>query len=200
MSSVENTKRLLASTLEDMMRSRNLHDIHVREICEAAGVTRQTFYYHFKDKYDLVAWIYLQDMLAASMETAENIGYDTKLITDVDAYEEQIRNALHLMKGRRAFYRNALKENEQNSLRESMWLSCVKSSFGELRRIIGTKSLSNELQDAVRCYYYGINGILIDWILGTLKREEEELIKYHVDFMPRIMSVAYAKGVDLGAQ
>ena len=32
------------------------------QICEYCGTDRQTFYYHFKDKYDLVAWIYQNDL------------------------------------------------------------------------------------------------------------------------------------------
>ena len=34
--------------------SRSLEDVSVSDICENAGVSRTTFYYHFKDKFDIV--------------------------------------------------------------------------------------------------------------------------------------------------
>ena len=34
------------------------------EICEACGVSRKTFYYHFQDKYALVEWIFNSEFTA----------------------------------------------------------------------------------------------------------------------------------------
>ena len=31
------------------------------ELCNRCNLQRQSFYYHFQDKYDLVAWIFMQD-------------------------------------------------------------------------------------------------------------------------------------------
>ncbi len=30
----------------------------MKDLCEKSGADRDTFYYHFRDKYELVAWIY----------------------------------------------------------------------------------------------------------------------------------------------
>ncbi len=34
--------------------------IRITEICQSAEIERSTFYYHFKDKYELAAWIFFQ--------------------------------------------------------------------------------------------------------------------------------------------
>ena len=47
------TKQLLIEGLKECMRRKQLEDITVREIVEAAGVSRQTFYRSYLDKYDL---------------------------------------------------------------------------------------------------------------------------------------------------
>ena len=39
--------------------------VRVSDLCERCGVERRVFYYHFKDKYDLVAWMFEQDYQAA---------------------------------------------------------------------------------------------------------------------------------------
>ena len=44
------TKRVLALTLKKLMQTESFEKINVREICEACGVSRKTFYYHFQDK------------------------------------------------------------------------------------------------------------------------------------------------------
>ena len=43
------------------MKHKPIDKIRVTEICKAADIERPTFYYHFKDKYDLVAWMFCSD-------------------------------------------------------------------------------------------------------------------------------------------
>ena len=52
------TKRLLAQSLMDLMKTTPLEKISVNDIVDHAGVGRNTFYYHFEDKYDLVNWYF----------------------------------------------------------------------------------------------------------------------------------------------
>ena len=52
------TKRLLAQSLMDLMTTTPLEKISVNDIVDHAGVGRNTFYYHFEDKYDLVNWYF----------------------------------------------------------------------------------------------------------------------------------------------
>lgn len=52
------TKRLLAQSLMDLMMTTPLEKISVNDIVDHAGVGRNTFYYHFEDKYDLVNWYF----------------------------------------------------------------------------------------------------------------------------------------------
>ena len=52
------TKKVLAYALKSLMASRPLSKITVGDICEACDMNRKSFYYHFRDKYDLVNWIF----------------------------------------------------------------------------------------------------------------------------------------------
>ena len=54
----EITKKALAETLKKLLSKNKLNKITIKEITEDCGVNRQTFYYHFKDIYDLLEWIY----------------------------------------------------------------------------------------------------------------------------------------------
>ena len=48
------TKRLLAQSLMDLMTTTPLEKISVNDIVDHAGVGRNTFYYHFEDIYALL--------------------------------------------------------------------------------------------------------------------------------------------------
>ena len=52
------TKRALAAALRELMEQMPFDKIQVGQICEICNMNRKSFYYHFKDKYDLINWIF----------------------------------------------------------------------------------------------------------------------------------------------
>lgn len=55
--SVQQTKRRLCGALVRLMGEKPLREITVRELTEAAGVSRGAFYFHYRDVDDLLAQI-----------------------------------------------------------------------------------------------------------------------------------------------
>lgn len=100
------TKRALASALKELMTEMPFEKINVSHICEKCNMNRKSFYYHFKDKYDLVNWIF-------------DIEFISVLNTDIynDRWEFFIALADYFYKNR-SFYRKALKIKGQNSFSE----------------------------------------------------------------------------------
>ena len=56
----EYTKVVFANTLMDMMKEMPLEKLRVGDLCARCGAQRQSFYYHFRDKYELMAWIFFE--------------------------------------------------------------------------------------------------------------------------------------------
>lgn len=56
-------RRRLADALWGCLETRRLAEVSVGDVIEAAGVSRGTFYYHFSDLDDLVAWSLSQELL-----------------------------------------------------------------------------------------------------------------------------------------
>lgn len=100
------TKKVLAYALKSLMASRPLSKITVGDICEACDMNRKSFYYHFKDKYDLVNWIYYTECVAVLKEKGYNTGWE--LLEDLCAY----------FYDNRSFYRKTLSVDGQNSFSE----------------------------------------------------------------------------------
>ena len=68
------TKRALESSLKKLLLEKPLHKITVSDITDDCGINRMTFYYHFKDIYDLVEWSCQED---ASRALAGKKTYET---------------------------------------------------------------------------------------------------------------------------
>ena len=59
------TKRALAASLKNLLLQKPLNKITINDIAEDCGISRMTFYYHFKDIYDLVEWTCAEDAARA---------------------------------------------------------------------------------------------------------------------------------------
>ena len=100
------TKRALAQTMKDLMAERPFAKISVGDICERCGMNRKSFYYHFRDKHDLVNWIFQTEFI----ETIHLTDYANAwvFLGAICAYFYQERD----------FYRSALLIEGQNSFRD----------------------------------------------------------------------------------
>ena len=65
------TKKALASALKDLMSRTPYAKISVSDICELCEMNRKSFYYHFKDKEDLVNWIFDVEFVALSQSESD---------------------------------------------------------------------------------------------------------------------------------
>jgi len=100
------TKQALAASLRELMKEVPFDKINVAHICERCGMNRKSFYYHFKDKYDLVNWIFDTEFLSlATGSTASAYRERWDLIEKACCYFYENRN----------FYRSALQIKGQNS-------------------------------------------------------------------------------------
>lgn len=104
------TKRALASALRELMEEVPFDKIQVAHICERCNMNRKSFYYHFKDKYDLLNWIFDTDIISF----VRNFSGTEPLEQHVETFQE-ICNYFY---ENRNFYHNAFKIQGQNSFSE----------------------------------------------------------------------------------
>lgn len=102
------TKRVLADSIKKLMEQKPLAKISVGDIVEECGLNRNSFYYHFKDKYDLVNWIFYTDMI-------NRIQIDNVLTRST---WELVDTITHYFYENKSFYMNALSVSGQNSFAE----------------------------------------------------------------------------------
>lgn len=55
------TKRALEASLKKLLLQKPLDKITIQDLTTDCGISRMAFYYHFKDIYDLVEWVCVED-------------------------------------------------------------------------------------------------------------------------------------------
>ncbi len=99
------TKKALAQAIKDLMAEVSFSKITVGDICDKCQMNRKSFYYHFRDKYDLVNWIYYTEFVETVHGNSYESGWD--LFEDICRY----------LYNNRSFYVKALEISGQNSFR-----------------------------------------------------------------------------------
>ncbi len=108
MSKPSDTKKEFATALRLLLKTASFSDIRVGAICELCGKNRKSFYYHFKDKYDLCGWILQSELMSAILEKKDADSEETDIFAEACRYFYQ----------NRVFYRKLMQVDGQNSFRE----------------------------------------------------------------------------------
>ena len=100
------TKAALSAALKGLMDEYNFEKISVGDICKCCNMSRKSFYYHFKDKYELVNWIFDTEFITVIQRKSYEAGWD--FLADLCEY----------LYANQKFYRAALQIQGQNAFSE----------------------------------------------------------------------------------
>ena len=158
------TKKVIAYSLKDLMKTKDFQKISIKEIMEHADYRRQTFYDHFADKYELLDWIYQQEI--------------TEIIEHFISYEHWtkiISRMLHYFEKNLFFYEKALLITENNSFD-----SCFSDQIQQFIKSILLESNNancsiDQLEKNTHFYAYGFTGIIKEWIFDKCQTPAKEI-------------------------
>ena len=119
------TEEALVAGMKHLITVMPFEKITVKEIADAANVKRPTFYNHFKDKYDLMNWIYDTEFIGVAKNKNYQSGWE--LAEDVCEYFYVNRD----------FYRKALRIDEQNCFSEHFRGIAVIILYNDLGKFFG---------------------------------------------------------------
>lgn len=158
------TKKALAQSLKELGASKILDKITVADITEHCGVNRQTFYYHFDDKYELLNWIYTQDLFIPLTRdlTFENWG-------------DKLVQLFQYMKQQKSFFMNTIKSSNNffAEYTNKIFAELFKKAIVELNMY---SHLNEKEQDIyARFFAYGLTGVVVDWAMKGMKEDADQL-------------------------
>lgn len=168
----ETTKYRLAVAMAQCMKTKAVDRITVREITDACGVTRQTFYRNFLDKYDLINWYFgkLLEESFAHMGSGKTI------------YEGLCRKFTYIQ-AERLFFRAAFASDDHNSLKEHDFVSILAFYTDKIVQKTGRAPIGQEAFQ-LEMYCRGSIAMTVKWVLGGMQEPPEWLAKNLVEAMP----------------
>lgn len=165
-------KYQFAEAIKQCMKKSTLDKITVMEICMMANLTRQTFYRHFKDKYDLVNW-YFEKILRASFQQMGN----GKTI------DQALVNKFRYIEQEKMFFKVAFMVDSQNNLREYDF-QLIMEFYRQKIEMHTHCPLDQHTQFLLEMYCQGSIYMTLQWILGKQEFTPEQLSKELIAAMP----------------
>jgi len=169
----ERTKLWIAEAMKRLLVKKPLDKIFVTEICREAGIERPTFYYHFQDKYDLMAWIFCRRTLQTDVLSASSAA-----------------DAMNSMRQDYIFFRRAYEDNSQSPMWAYMHEYFVKRYTDLAREKAGTEP-DTQTRFSIRLYCYGTLGMTREWLLNDNITPAQTVVEMMFRSMPEHLRELY---------
>lgn len=162
----QTTKRALEASLKNLLLKKPLDKITINDIAEDCGINRMTFYYHFKDIYDLVEWSCVEDAIKA-LEGKKT--YDTWQQGFLQIFEAVLANKPFIM-------------NVYHSVsREQVELYLYKLTYNLMIGVVEEKSAQMSVRDEDKkfiadFYKFAFVGLMLDWIKNDMKEPPQIIV------------------------
>lgn len=146
------TKRALEASLKNLLLQKPLNKITVGDIANDCGINRMTFYYHFKDIYDLIEWSCVEDATKA-LEGKKT--YNT--------WQEGFLNIFNAVLDNKPFIMNVYRSVS----REQIEMYLYKFTYNLLIDVVNEKSVGMAVSDEDKkfiadFYKYAFVGIMLN--------------------------------------
>lgn len=162
------TRYVIANSLKELLESKRFEKITIKNIVEHCGLNRQTFYYYFQDKYELVNWIYdteVDDYLIVPKSREDGYFNITVVI-----------KRIYLNK---AFYRKILTSDNSQDFRNHMLSQMRKHTRNLIEYNTRTGNADNALREFCIDYIsYAYIGTIFRWIENDTGMSPETLSKF----------------------
>lgn len=166
----ESVKEKLAESFRALVLQMPLEKITIKDITDGAGVIRPTFYNHFKDKYDLIEWIWYQDVVSP-----------VRTFWDMDMLIEARKLIFARILKEKEYYLRISRMEGQNSFPDIM-MESIRQMCLEYIEAKGNNS-GNEFgitkEDLADFYAHTVCYVLLRWIRSGMKQTPEEMSKIY---------------------
>ena len=161
------TKRALEESLKRMLLKKPLEKITISDITEDCGINRMTFYYHFKDIYDLVEWACEEDAARA---------LDGK--KTCDTWQQGFLQIFEAVTDNRPFILNVYHSVNREQVERYLY----RLTYGLIIGVVEEKARGANVSEADKrfiadFYKYGFVGLMLDWIRSDMKEEHAAIVE-----------------------
>ena len=167
-----NMKKVIVGSLVELSKKKDIDKITVKDLVEECHISRQSFYYHFRDILDVVEWSVEQEIEEALTECLKEETPEAAFAIFISMFRKNddiLLKALHSQK--REFVETVLLKGVRTYLQKALQIKSpdvmVSLADGEM---------------ALQFYSYGIVGVLMEHC-GDRQLDVEKLARQICRFM-----------------
>lgn len=157
------TKLALEASLKRLLAEKPFKDITISDLTKDCGISRMTFYYHFKDIYDLLEWSCLQD---ARKALAGKKTYDT--------WQEGLQQIFEAVLENRPLILNVYRNVGRAQIEGFLYQLTYELLLNVVRET-GVTIPEEDQEFIAHLYKYAFVGIMLDWIGDGMRADYVEI-------------------------
>lgn len=174
------TQKAMADAVSELLKTRTLDRISIRDITDACGLTRNTFYYHFHDVYDLLRWLFEEKTRQIMERYRDNADWEGGLEEILDYFYENRMMILHIYE----------------SINGDLLFRFVNDVMYQHAEVIvaqqakGHGSTDGAIRIAALFYMNAIVGDVLQWLQAGMDRSPEKMAQqYNTMFLGTVKAV-----------
>lgn len=169
---VISTKEKIAKSFAGLLREKRFDYVTIQMIIKESGISKTTFYRHFKDKYDVMEYYYDTNIQRYYKNRAP------------ENWEQHTYSTMSFLAQNKDYFLKALEVEGQNSFSEFI----IKySNFYTEMRLKQTKNLevlSKEDHATIEFFSAGTLRVTELWLRGKIQCSVAEISQFIADFTP----------------
>ena len=178
----EITKRALEASLKHLLLQKPLNKITINNIAQDCGINRMTFYYHFKDIYDLVEWSCAED---AARALAGNKTYTT--------WQQGFLSLFYAVQENRPFIENVYHSVSREQVEQYLYRVTYDLLIGVVDEQAAGMVVRDEDKRFIADFYkYSFVGLMLNWIREGMKEDPQRI----VDRLSLLVHGDFARALD----
>lgn len=171
---VQVTKKMLKDALLEMLETKDISKISIRELCENANINRSTFYQHYGSQYDLLTDIENDFLNVISIELKKK----TNVNNNIDTILTYISDHIALC---RILINNKADENFKERL---LGLPAIMDNFNA-----GFPEIDQTDGSYIRKFvFFGGYNMVVHWINTGCKESPQQIAKIITEIVAKIFS------------
>lgn len=164
----QQTKNAMKESLKKLIAKKMISKITIKDITDDCGVNRMTFYYHFKDIYDLLDWSIVAE---AKASIQDELTYKK--------WDEGLLKIFHVILYNKKFYldvfRSAGREYSEKKVQEYMQDISIDLVEEETEGL----SIATPNKSSLAEYYkYALTGFVVCWVQNGLRENPDYIVGY----------------------
>lgn len=161
------TKKALSQALKSLMASIPFEKITINDVTKEAGLSRNTFYYHFSDINELLEWTF-DNEIVSGLESYE----------DLETWKDGLLSVLNYTEENRKFCLNTFHSINRDRLEIFLYNITYHMLISIMDQSYDEKILSKQLKiDIADFYGRGIVAQVTHWLTTRLEEPKDQLIE-----------------------